>query len=298
MPIRFHCPNCNQRLSVGSRKAGTSATCPKCAETLCVPASDSHVGVPEPTSEEKSDPQAGDSAISIAATTNAEPGYGEALFQEFVVYDDEPLASGDVEVVAPSAPAEDVDYGKLAIPRWILFSQGLLLGVVGLVCFVFGLMIGARSAPETVAAETSPCVITGEISFRAGVRTPDADAVIIIVPQESRPEEKIAASRLSPLEPEPLRNDPRLAAIRALGGDYARADEAGGYRLRVPDKGNYFLLIISHGKRQSESAAFDAIAAAQMGRFFTPTLEMLGDQAYHWQPRTIRADTTINHDFD
>lgn len=293
MPIRFHCPNCNQRLSVGARKAGTEATCPKCAKTLLVPASETN---PEAEATPQSQPT--DSGISIAPTTGEDTGYGEALFNEFVVYDDEPLVADEVEVVAPTASPEELDYGKLAIPRWVVFTQGLLLGVVGLVCFVFGLMIGASSAPETVASEPIPCVITGKVSFRQNARAADENAVVIVVPQESRPEQKIDASRLSPLEPAPLRNDPRLTAIRALGGAYARVDEAGGYRLRIPDKGNYFLLIISHGKRQSESAAFDAIAAAQMGRFFTPTLDMLGEQAYVWKPHTIRSDTTINHDFN
>jgi len=294
MPIRFHCPKCNQRLSVGSRKAGTEATCPKCAAKLRVP-------TPEvaPESSENVTAQLDDTGVAIAPPSGEAPEQGDALFQEFVVYDDGPLVADDVEVVAPVESSEDLDSSKLAIPRWVVFTQGLLLGIVGLACFVFGLMIGARSSvSETAASEPVPCVITGNVRFDQDARTPDVGAVVIVVPQESRPEQKIDAARLSPLEPAPLRDDPRLAAIRALGGAYTRVDESGGYRLRVPDKGNYFLLFISRGKRQRASAAFDAIAAAQMGRFFSPTLDMLGEQAYVWQTRLIRSDTTINQDFE
>src|SRR5205823_15025932 len=37
MPIRFACPHCHQKLSVGARKAGMTADCPRCKRVLTVP---------------------------------------------------------------------------------------------------------------------------------------------------------------------------------------------------------------------------------------------------------------------
>jgi hypothetical protein len=39
MPIRFRCPFCNQRLGIGSRKAGTVVSCPTCHGQVTVPSS-------------------------------------------------------------------------------------------------------------------------------------------------------------------------------------------------------------------------------------------------------------------
>jgi len=37
MPIRFACPQCRQKLSISSRRAGQTATCPRCRSTLTIP---------------------------------------------------------------------------------------------------------------------------------------------------------------------------------------------------------------------------------------------------------------------
>ena len=37
MAIRFQCPKCDRQLSIGSRKAGTTATCPHCGAQAPVP---------------------------------------------------------------------------------------------------------------------------------------------------------------------------------------------------------------------------------------------------------------------
>src|SRR5262245_56890315 len=46
MPIRFACPHCRQKLTVSSRKAGTTADCPRCKWQLTIPAAAAVVSVP------------------------------------------------------------------------------------------------------------------------------------------------------------------------------------------------------------------------------------------------------------
>jgi biopolymer transport protein ExbD len=45
MAIRYHCPNCGQYLSIGSRQAGQATTCPVCAGRHLVPLAEAAAGV-------------------------------------------------------------------------------------------------------------------------------------------------------------------------------------------------------------------------------------------------------------
>src|SRR4051794_12570675 len=53
MSIRFACNQCGQRLSVGSHKAGKSASCPKCKASIVVPTPPP----PEPPAPESETPE-------------------------------------------------------------------------------------------------------------------------------------------------------------------------------------------------------------------------------------------------
>ena len=59
MPIRFTCAYCNQKLSVGSRKAGQQALCPKCQRTVKIPAA-----LSEPSARESLRPATDDSPVA------------------------------------------------------------------------------------------------------------------------------------------------------------------------------------------------------------------------------------------
>jgi biopolymer transport protein ExbD len=48
MPIQFRCANCNQLLSISSRKAGTSTVCPSCLEEVQVPLASGEAPPPPP----------------------------------------------------------------------------------------------------------------------------------------------------------------------------------------------------------------------------------------------------------
>jgi len=45
MAIRYHCPNCGQYLSIGSRLAGQPTTCPTCGASHVVPLSETAAGI-------------------------------------------------------------------------------------------------------------------------------------------------------------------------------------------------------------------------------------------------------------
>src|SRR5687768_9901740 len=84
MPIRFACPHCQQKLSVSSRKAGTTADCPRCKRSIAIPAPSLPAAVGAVAlAPNEADAQPESEAVAQAADAEA----GPAAFPSFVVYD-------------------------------------------------------------------------------------------------------------------------------------------------------------------------------------------------------------------
>jgi hypothetical protein len=128
MPIRFRCPFCNQRLGIGSRKAGTVVSCPTCHGQVTVPPAE---GPPAGASPQRSAPAAfersdfeelfrpPEPAESPVATV--EPSSNPFAALGFPpVPQEKPLPTGyDVEPLGPAVGLPE------AIPT--AFSPGILL---------------------------------------------------------------------------------------------------------------------------------------------------------------------------
>ena len=71
MPVQFVCPECNQLLSVGSRKIGMEVTCPRCQRPIVVPTHEA-------------------AAVGVAMMQSLGSPPAEEPLAEFVVYDDVP----------------------------------------------------------------------------------------------------------------------------------------------------------------------------------------------------------------
>jgi DNA-directed RNA polymerase subunit RPC12/RpoP len=302
MPIRFVCEHCGQRLSVGTDKAGARAKCPKCKGPILVPtpkliaaehaqaAPDSEAAAPPVDDRTEADQQ-----------RDAEEGYQDP-FAQFMVYDDTELVYASEEAEDfPAAEPGWIDPTKVAVPRYLLYMQGVLLGVVCLASFAMGVIVGRQSMggrdPQQLGP--SPCLISGRIEYLDDRRTqrPDEGAVAIVLPQDVRPEQRAEVSGLLPIDPLPDENHPGLQTIRSIGGDYARADENGDYQLRVGDTGKYFVLFISRHKRQVDTDR-PKIELAQIGRFFNLGPEMFGGDAYRWREESVGRDRQLNERFE
>ena len=286
MPIRFACEHCGARLSVSSRKAGARAKCPKCQESIAVPAPEEDDRSSETVEDEqKTEEPAGQQK-------------DEDPFSQFLVYDDdtELVYATEEEEETPYAENVPVDPTKVAVPRRILYMQGALLGVVALVCFVLGVVVGSGTSGQNDDPDVAqPCLITGRIAL-GNATTPDEGAVAIVVPQNVHPEQKADIDGLLPHNPRPDESHPGLLAIQDIGGDYARADEDGRFQLRVRDRGEYFVLVISANRVQSGEEQPKNVLA-QIGRFFQLTPDLFGGNDYRWQEETIRRDRELNFVF-
>jgi hypothetical protein len=200
----------------------------------------------------------------------------------------------------PSAAAtRPVSADLVAIPRYVIYLQGGLLGVVALIAFAIGLLTGGALLTQPAApAAPQPCVVTGSVMYAAGTRQrPDDGAVIVILPQAAeKPDEKAPVQGLRPGDPSPGENNRGIAILRAAGGDYARADANGRFQLKLPDRGRYLVVAISN----QQSRTRDDIAAdiLKIGAYFDNAADLLGNHQFQIKPEQFRGDRELSLVFE
>jgi hypothetical protein len=224
------------------------------------------------------------------------PGHGSAT----VEFDQRDAAEPAYErrpQPAELVPPHRVDENSIAVPRSVIYVQGALLGIVAIVAFVLGTFFSSifpDSAPPP--APSGPCTIVGQVAHMAneGRRVPDVGSAVLAVPAERLPDEKFAVIGLrtqdTPLAP----GAPTLQGLHLLGGDYARADREGGYRLRLPGAGDYFVLVISASSRRARNEIPSRKHLAELGRYVTSAIDLLGDQHYRWTRHQIKSDVILD----
>lgn len=291
MPIKFGCQYCGARLSVSSRKAGLQAKCPKCQRMLEIPAAEE---TGETAETERTTASSAATASVAAGAAGADP------LSEYLVYDAETeliYAVDDEESASQAGFRASFDPHKVAVPRSILYMQGALLGLVALTSLLIGILLGRGLSPRAPREDDEPqaCFVSGEVALATanGETVPDVGAVVLIVPRDLRPEQKIQIAGLRPQDTSPAPDHAGLQTLYGLGGDYTRTNAAGRFQLRVPDRGDYFLLAISaHAGQDDEELPKTTLA--QLGRFFEPTPNMFEGHAIHWQEEQVRRDRQVN----
>lgn len=290
MPIKFACEHCGQRLNVSSKQAGLRAKCPKCK---------GKIHVPEANGEAESEPA---SAAGDGSVEDGDQNEGENPYAEFVVYDDEVewhYESDDEDYAPRLATATDLD--RVAVPRRVLYAQGILLVVVAVVAFILGMLVTGGGSKQAVEAGPVPCQVSGQIAYatEGGRNLPDDGSVVIVLPTGQRPAPtgKAPVEGLRPGDPNPLGDSENLRIIQSIGGAYTRADTAGRYQISLPDGGRYFVLIVSKNKYRTAGEERDKSHIAQLGNYMLTPTELLGESKYAWREVTIRKNESIDFTF-
>ena len=132
MPIQFACPECRQRLSIGSRKAGTEILCPKCKAPTLVP--------------QQSEPADGSAVSSMSAGEScAELSPDIVSPAEKEQPPEWPVKPVNAEVHAPASPHQPIASefpGMVLVKRRVIYIQAILIVLVGLLAFSAGYVIG------------------------------------------------------------------------------------------------------------------------------------------------------------
>lgn len=264
------CRHCGQATAAADVPAGT---CPHCGQPL-------------------NHPEAADGRLGVSpALDQAPPIAASDPLAQFVVFDREgdpvrePLTRAGRSTHL--RPATSASLGsRVAVPRSVLYLQGILLAVVALVFLLLGVLIGRRLQPpsDPAAALPKPCVVSGQVLYldRAKRRTPDVAAVVLVLPVNSLPQEKASPYGLRPADEPPEDNHAGLRSVREIGGDLGRTDHEGRYELLVSSSQPHFLLVISSRiRRQKEKMAKRDLA--QIGSYFLAAAELIGRNKYVWK---------------
>jgi len=281
MPIRFTCPHCRQKLSVAERKAGTATACPRCHGTLTVP---------EPPAEAK--------------LTGEKPAANAPLGEapEFLPDADE-FAGLELIYETASEPKAPPVHSRMSeevpVPRYVIYMQGGLMAVVALVALVIGMLLGSTFGGRS-AEETGASLVTGSVTFAEGPRSRvDVGAVVMLLPQGRRPDEKIPIKGLRPADRQADEGEKGIAMLGDVGGAYVRADENGRFELQVPNSGRYWLVVISRERKRSGGGReFQNADLAKLARFFESAAGLLGDREFRIRDETIRGVRRVDVAFD
>lgn len=305
MPIRFRCPQCQQRLSIGAHKAGTLIDCPTCKERVKVPVEGeelANVGHSSPN--------------QVAAMAKAQHGGVEHQIQDTTVSPEmAPAASkvseslSSVTAGLPATPIQfaaplpwmtKLDASRVTLPRYVIYSQGLLLGVVAVVSLMTGIFLGRAFSPTTspIDPATMPCIVRGKVEYEdsQGSRLPDMGAVILALPVARQPEKIISSEGFSVDDPEPKADHPGLRELESIGGKIARVDPAGRFELRVPRGGDFYLVAISKQARRGEDPHQPKITST-VGKYIGPATKLLGMQRYLMQEPVLREERNVDFVF-
>lgn len=201
---------------------------------------------------------------------------------------------------APSfAQSEHADL--VAIPRYALYLQGALLGVVALVAFAIGILTGGALLTQPPApAAPQATVIGGSVTYASGPRhLPDEGAVIAVIPDSQvKPDEKAPVDGLRPDDPTPGESHRGIAILRELGGAYARTDPNGRFQVRLPDRGRYLVLVISNQKQLGPREEIQTADILKLGPFFDNAADLLGNRRYQLTMESFSGDSEMNVAFD
>ena len=273
------CGTCGVLLPPDAAEQGVT-TCPKCTQAK---------GQVAPT-------VTGSPATPPAPPIN-DPYQQFTVFDEQTewIYDGEELTSGTRYQELP------VDANKVAVPRKVIYLQGILLSLVAISCFSLGMLVGQQnSALSSRSTSSQPCLIQGLVSYtsNSGQRMPDDRAVIIAIPETLKLDEKLNHRELGVTEHPPDTNrHPDVLLLRTSGGNHAWSNARGEYRIQLAHTGDYFFLFLSRHRARPENFVHDRKQLAQIGRYFESAIDLLGNKSYHWERVTIEKNRTFDTDF-
>jgi hypothetical protein len=187
--------------------------------------------------------------------------------------------------------------------RAVYALAGLLFGVA-LLGFAAGYLIGrgrpgaaiagGEEAAETAAAD--PVALEGSLIYSAspGQYQPDAEALVLALPVEKRPTEKLSLTAAT------VSNADAAAAnaVHGLGGAFVHANSDGEFQLVVPRSGDYYLLLVSKHVKRAADKPIEVAVLHELGAYLANPSELIGAYKYVWSQRRLAgAPAPVTEDF-
>ncbi len=215
------------------------------------------------------------------------PGQYGPVAQQF----DASLPKESMSTTESDTESESVSVlNSILIPRWVIYFQAGLIGVVAATFFIFGMMVGSfTTSPERAVVSENQFRIGGSVFVDDEV---DEGAVVIALPTKAKPDPRPQTTPLHPDSFEPVNND-SITIIRELGGDVVRTNRNGAFELIVEGPAEYFLLVVSKNKRRRSGADLEKQEMAQMGRFFLPYQPLIENKQFVWKKIRVTSNRNL-----
>jgi hypothetical protein len=121
--------------------------------------------------------------------------------------------------------------------------------------------------------------------------------VVVFLPFDAQPDERGSLIGLRPGD-DPTQGEMGRNFVQLLGGRVGRCDQRGQYSVQLPDRGRYFLLVISASAPPRPRIELAPQEVAQLARFFDLRDDPLEDSRVQWRVEPIRDSRKINVNFD
>ena len=179
----------------------------------------------------------------------------------------------------------------VAMPRWVIYCQGALLGVVAATFFIFGLLVGSFTQTQEKRQVNSECQVRGRVVYTSGGdRLADGGAVVLLLPRDRAPAKRYEGQTLRPASFQALSN-PVIESIHASGGAVVRADRQGRFEVYVDSPATYLVLVISRHQTRLAEAVLTKSEMAKISRFFAPVEGLVQNQQYFLEMREFDSKT-------
>lgn len=180
-------------------------------------------------------------------------------------------------------------HDTISLPRWVVYFQAALLGIVAATFFIFGMMVSSLTDENGnhVAGDTDVRVFGTVAKMLDGQQAPAAGAVVLLLPDQPLNISRQDPTTIRPDSFQPLEN-PTIDSIRATGGSVVRSNIDGKFEL-FARPGSYNLLIISKTSSSSQQK-LNKQQVATISQYFLPVEKLIQNQHYYWQ--TIRVGET------
>ncbi|MDZ7617381.1 MAG: hypothetical protein U1E05_10270 [Patescibacteria group bacterium] len=184
--------------------------------------------------------------------------------------------------------------GMILFPRRTLYVQGVLVVVLALVFFGTGYFIGRGNATLQLAIEHEASLrertlIEGRLVYRSEPQelAGDERAVIIALPASAGPVSPISIHGLRPQDPDPPQSLRSLQLLDELGAVYGRANAEGRFDTIVPDRGEYYILLISRNAGRPQGTQPDEGDMLELGRYFITPERLVSRYKYRWSKHDV-----------
>lgn len=185
------------------------------------------------------------------------------------------------------------------VPRRLVYTQAILLGLSALTFFLLGVMVGNLTSSNTTSGLLTKefaqgweidCRVSGVVSLRSNDRDlPNVGSVVILIPKDAQPEKRQSPGLIMPDSFVALDN-PVISAISEAGGTVVRTDAEGKFNVLVDLRRQFHLLVLCKGL-PSRARTLTPKQRSFLESWFAPADKLLRDNDFLWSEVDSSSET-------